>query len=402
MIGKRITANLERNRKLRVSFLGCIALRIRANLFLDQLHSILSSDDYPTNEDLSGAAQAFVRLQETYKLDPYDLSQGLIRNLQTSSKLSWESCYYLSKILFGLGDHCHAQQWLHVAKTKFLEISNNNQIQILEKFVIIAAGINDLDTTLELVDIILVLQPDHSSAKTTKLMIAQLPKSYRELARVKECKKADTIVSSETYEQYQATCRDEITRSPAEIRNLTCSYESFKNSFLRLAPFRMEMISHEPSIALFHNVLSDREIENFHSIGVPELRRSRIGANEKQKKKSTIRTSHGAFLDYYTQPSLKSFLQTLQDLTGQTIIGSEKIQFANYGIGGHYQPHFDFFGKLTTGYANFEQGDRISTSMFYVGIFLNNIHITHNFSIAFRYKAGRIDGFSVLENQRET
>lgn len=365
-----------------MSFTCFISLSNDSIHFPDKLQLILSSDNYPTNEDLSGAAEAFVRLQETYKLDPYDLSQGKIWNLQTSSELSWESCYYLSKILLGLGDHCHAQQWLQVAKTKFLETSNNhqNQIQILEKFVVIAAAINDLDTTLEIVDIILVLQPDHSSAKATKQMITQLPKRLRDLARVKECKKADTIVSSETYEQYQAACRNEFTRSPAETRNLTCSYESFRNPFLRLAPFRIEMISHSPFIALFHNVLSDREIENFHSIGVPELRRSRIGANEQQKKKSTIRTSHGAFLDYYTEPSLRTFLQILQDLTGQTIIGSEKIQFANYGIGGHYQPHFDFFGKQTTGYANFEQGDRISTSMFYVGIFLVNVHMTHNFS----------------------
>lgn len=346
----------------------------------------MTSEDYPSNNDLTGAAQAIVRLQETYKLDPYELSKGKVGKIQTTSKLSWESCYYLSKLLLGVRDHCHCQEWIKLTLKKYLEESSvdQNTIKILEKFIIITAGINDLDSTLEITEIILKLQPDHSSAKSTKQMITELPQDIREYARVKKCNFPETLVSINTFEQYQAACRDEFNRSSAEIRNLTCTYASFKNPFLKLAPFRLEILSFDPFVALFHNVLSDREIENFHRIGVSELSRSEIGANSQQRKRSTIRTSQGTFIDYNSEQSLQSFLQKLEDMTGQIIEGADRIQFVSYGIGGHYQPHFDFFGKENEGFDNYNQGNRISTSMFYVRIFSISMYLILQSLVAFR------------------
>jgi prolyl 4-hydroxylase len=32
----------------------------------------------------------------------------------------------------------------------------------------------------------------------------------------------------------------------------------------------------------------------------------------------------------------------VEDITGLTISTAEELQVVNYGIGGHYEPHFDF------------------------------------------------------------
>lgn len=42
------------------------------------ISSIKSRVNFPTGEDLSGAAIALVRLQDTYKLDPVEVAKGLL------------------------------------------------------------------------------------------------------------------------------------------------------------------------------------------------------------------------------------------------------------------------------------------------------------------------------------
>lgn len=57
----------------------------------------------------------------------------------------------------------------------------------------------------------------------------------------------------------------------------------------------------------------------------------------------------------------------VEDMTGLTVKTAEELQVVNYGIGGHYEPHFDFFCRENkNAYESLGTGNRIATVLFYV------------------------------------
>lgn len=51
----------------------------------------------------------------------------------------------------------------------------------------------------------------------------------------------------------------------------------------------------------------------------------------------------------------------IEDMTKLTMKSREPFQIANYGIGGFYVAHHDYFGN-----SFFDSGDRMATVLFYV------------------------------------
>lgn len=78
-----------------------------------------------------------------------------------------------------------------------------------------------------------------------------------------------------------------------------------------------------------------------------------------------VRTSKAAFIDddhKYT----KQINQRIADMTMLNMNKAEHLQIVNYGIGGHYDPHFDFFDDDDTSEYMALHGNRIATVLFYV------------------------------------
>lgn len=61
---------------------------------------------------------------------------------------------------------------------------------------------------------------------------------------------------------------------------------------------------------------------------------------------------------------LETISARIADMTQLNVEYSEPLQIASYGIGGHYIPHYDWFGYRR----NVPERDRIATLMFYVSI----------------------------------
>lgn len=64
---------------------------IKINVYLAAMKNLTQYREllkFPTDEDLTGAATALIRLQDTYKLDTASVARGELNGIQYSTQLS--------------------------------------------------------------------------------------------------------------------------------------------------------------------------------------------------------------------------------------------------------------------------------------------------------------------------
>ncbi|KAH1005027.1 hypothetical protein HUJ04_006102 [Dendroctonus ponderosae] len=79
------------------------------------------------------------------------------------------------------------------------------------------------------------------------------------------------------------------------------------------------------------------------------------------------RISKSAWLKNEEHKHIADVARRVEDMTGLSMETAEELQVVNYGIGGHYEPHFDFARKEeTNAFQNLGTGNRIATVLFYM------------------------------------
>lgn len=84
--------------------------------------------------------------------------------------------------------------------------------------------------------------------------------------------------------------------------------------------------------------------------------------NEGSDVISDIRVNKFAWFDDNDHKVIRTVSERTGDISGLDMSSSDKLQVANYGIGGHYEPHHDYFSEGSVRVAN----DRIATVLYYV------------------------------------
>lgn len=77
---------------------------------------------------------------------------------------------------------------------------------------------------------------------------------------------------------------------------------------------------------------------------------------------SDSRLSKISWLYDHDSKVIEKISKRVTDMTGLSMESSEPLQTQNYGIGGHYNCHVDYFSNST----KTAGGDRIATSLFYM------------------------------------
>lgn len=167
---------------------------------------------------------------------------------------------------------------------------------------------------------------------------------------------------------FEAACRGEYQKTATELSQLKCRYETHNNPFLKIAPFKVEELNLVPPIVRFHEIISDNEIEYMKNQSIPKFIRAGVVDNDADTSASRIvsglRICQHTWLDYRNYSVVATLHQRLADMTGLSMVPSEILQVANYGIGGHYAAHHDYFELDKQ--IDPVIGNRISTTIIYV------------------------------------
>ncbi|XP_049447683.1 prolyl 4-hydroxylase subunit alpha-2 isoform X3 [Epinephelus fuscoguttatus] len=312
---------------------------------------------FPDEEDQTGAARALMRLQDTYQLDSEAFSKGKLPGIHSNAILTVDDCFDMGKTAYNDADYYHAVLWLQQA-LKQLDGGEETEVSkadILDYLSYSVYQMGDLPRAIELTRRLVAIDPSHQRAGgNLRYFERLLSKQLNELKQEYEPASEEPIQLG-TYrrpkdhlperEAYEALCRGEgIQMHEARRSRLSCRYQDGnRNPRLLLRPIKEEDEWDSPHIVRYLDVLSHMEIEKIKELAKPRLARATV-RDPKTGVLTTAnyRVSKSAWLEGEDDPVIERVNQRIQDITGLTVDTAELLQVANYGVGGQYEPHYDF------------------------------------------------------------
>jgi hypothetical protein len=118
------------------------------------------------------------------------------------------------------------------------------------------------------------------------------------------------------------------------------------SAFSMIGPFKLEEASIEPYVVIYHEVLSDAEVD--HLIEIARQKRSKAMVGDftkdgiKPESDDEARLAQVMWMYDDEYPRETGVLNArFEDMTGLSMETSEPLQIQNYGVGGHYYGHYD-------------------------------------------------------------
>lgn len=327
---------------------------------------------FPTEEDLSGAAAALLRLQDTYNLDTTSVARGELNGVQYTSQLTASDCFELGRQSYNTQDFYHTALWMGEALRRH-ELDRNKTTtakwEILEYLAYSKFMQGQVMSALHLTEELLMIFPTHQRALGNKVYYQEELKKSPELMQETPANNIlSTTLEPTEREKYEMLCRGDLTIPSALQAQLRCRYVHNNVPFLRLMPLKEEEAHLSPRIVLYRDVMYDSEIDLIKSMAQPRLRRATV-QNYKtgELEVANYRISKSAWLKEPEHPVVERISRRVEHMTGLTTSTAEELQVVNYGIGGHYEPHYDFArpGEANA-FKSLGTGNRIATVLFYM------------------------------------
>lgn len=235
---------------------------------------------FPTDEDLNGAAVALTRLQDTYRLDTSSLARGELNGVKYSAELSAADCFELGRQSYNNGDYYHTQLWMREADARLKREANVtvDKSDILEYLAFSTYKQGNIHLALDLTNKLLEILPSHSRALGNKVYYEEELQKSSEYKRKGDDESeavpaVEVPIVPDTYsrEHYEQLCRGEVSLPPETVAKLKCRYVHHNKPFLRIAPFKVEEAFLGPNLYIFHDVMSDNEIETVKRLAHPRV-----------------------------------------------------------------------------------------------------------------------------------
>ncbi|XP_030066953.1 prolyl 4-hydroxylase subunit alpha-2 isoform X1 [Microcaecilia unicolor] len=338
---------------------------------------------FPNEEDEKGAAKALMRLQDTYRLDSETISRGRFPGTKYLSSLSADDCFDMGKIAYNDGDYYHTVLWMEQALKQLDEGEEavSSKVTVLDYLSYAVFQFGDLHRAVALTRQLVALDSNHERAESNlhyfeKLIDAEKKKSPNNTIAEPDpdtnlggiyARPLDYLPERDVYE---ALCRGEGVRMTSRRqKRLFCRYHNANmNPQLLIAPAKEEDEWDSPHIVRYHDVLSDEEINTIKELAKPKLARATVrDPKTGVLTVASYRVSKSAWLEEDDDSVIARVNRRMQAITGLSVDTAELLQVANYGLGGQYEPHFDFSRKEEADvFKRLGTGNRVATFLNYM------------------------------------
>jgi prolyl 4-hydroxylase len=351
---------------------------IRTNATEEFLLNVSSKTNvFPDQQDLDGAAIALLRLQDTYALTTAKLANGDLQGVQNSPRMTAEDCFQLGSVAYNKQDYYHTILWMEEAlRTEEEEsvktVDRSTLLDYLSYSVYMQGNVRRaLNLTIDW----LKIEPDHIRAHNNKQYFEKAileqetlhgPQSQAEQERVVNERPRDNYQSSTFFKNYERLCRGEQTHNHTFEHKLTCQYRRH-HPYLYIRPALEEVVHLKPLMLMYHGILSETEVNRIKEMAFPRLYRSVVYHANGQSDTSAqdYRISKSAWLKDVEDDVITGISKKASFVANLTLDTAEDLQVLNYGIGGHYEPHYDFAQGRELNTFEKGMGNRIATFICY-------------------------------------
>ncbi|NXE70581.1 P4HA3 hydroxylase, partial [Calcarius ornatus] len=340
--------------------------------------------ELPGAEDLEGAARALMRLQDVYALSVKGLASGVFQRAGQPplyspgrrASLSADDCFHVGKVAYDTGDYYHSIAWLEEAVSLFRlsygswNLEDRSSLEdALDHLAFSYFMAGNISHALSLSrEFLRYADPrnqrvSRNVAKYKKLLETGTGASARPLQRPNSPRLQSRLPwspSSSGVPPHTLLGPLPPQAAPEQLLHLGCSYETNGSPFLLLQPAKKEMVRSQPHVALYHDFITDAEAETIKGLAGPWV--------SPPCPQGCPFPAAGAWLKDTADPVVRALERRMAALTGLDLRPpyAEHLQVVNYGLGGHYEPHFDHATSTKSPLYRMKSGNRIATIMIYL------------------------------------
>ncbi|XP_017131062.1 prolyl 4-hydroxylase subunit alpha-2 [Drosophila elegans] len=320
-------------------------------------HIIAIAPHMPSVKDIREATRAIRLIQIVYSLPTDKMVAGILMDVHYNASLNPMECYTIANELFKDREYEAAMEWLSSGVDMYNADTDKEELYTqlgvpLSNFYELFVKIQDAQGKRGY-----ALTELKTAMKTWPEQVSFRRAHSRLKMNIRIDKEPNTKKARPEY-VYAHCCSHECRPTS----KLFCLYNSTTSSFLRLAPLKMELLSLDPYVVLYHDVVTEEDVERIKILAQDDLTRATTVHEDQVLREDPYRTTKAKWLDD-TDEVMQRVSRLIQDMTNFDLNGSDMFQVMNYGIGGFYGNHYDFL-RNSKSPKNFV--DRIATTMFYL------------------------------------
>ena len=242
------------------------------------LASIVEEVEMPTENDFQGTIQSIARIQFTYQLDPVDMAEGIIQGVYTEGRLSVRQMMMIAESRIGglyplrtvtgtllPKEYALAIEWaegaLTITKTKEDEKPMKNYVTKFLKAARILHNNNWMSPAMQEGALpneqffVQTIKKKPKQVTGKQLRIDGADFLAKELFKYQARDKGEYNIN-----EFCALCRGEHVNPSITLKPL-CQLTTKNDPYFFLAPIKQEIVSEDPLLHLYHDILTDKEIE---------------------------------------------------------------------------------------------------------------------------------------------